>query len=75
MKLSQEALLVKSPPASAGDIRDEEFDPWVAEIPWRRAWQLTPVSFPGESSWKISLAGYSPQGRKELYTTEAAEHT
>ena len=27
------------------------FDPWVEKIPWRRAWQPTPVFFPGESSW------------------------
>ena len=25
------------------------FDPWVGEIPWRRAWQHTPVFLPGES--------------------------
>ena len=25
------------------------FDPWVGKIPWRRAWQLTPVHLPGES--------------------------
>ena len=24
------------------------FDPWVREIPWRREWQPTPVSLPGE---------------------------
>jgi len=24
-------------------------DPWVRKIPWRRAWQRTPVSLPGES--------------------------
>ena len=22
------------------------FDPWVRKIPWRRKWQLTPVSLP-----------------------------
>ena len=27
------------------------FDPWVGKIPWRRAWQPTPVFFPGESPW------------------------
>ena len=27
------------------------FDPWVGKIPWRRAWQPTPVFWPGESSW------------------------
>ena len=25
------------------------FDPWVGNIPWRRAWQPTPVFLPGES--------------------------
>ena len=24
------------------------FNPWVGKIPWRRAWQLTPVFLPGE---------------------------
>ena len=26
------------------------FDPWVEKIPWRRAWQPTPVFLPGENS-------------------------
>ena len=38
------------------------FDPWVGKIPWRRAWQRTPVFLPGESHGQNSLAGYSPQG-------------
>ena len=25
------------------------FNPWVEKIPWRRAWQVTPVFLPGES--------------------------
>ena len=25
------------------------FDPWVGKIPWRMAWQPTPVFLPGES--------------------------
>ena len=24
------------------------FDPWIGKIPWRRAWQPTPVFLPGE---------------------------
>ena len=40
------------------------FDPWVWKIPWRRAWQPTPVFFPGESHGQRSLAGYSPWGHK-----------
>ena len=36
------------------------FDPWVRKSPWRRAWQPTPVSLPGESQGQRSLVGYSP---------------
>ena len=36
----------------------------------RRAWQLTPVFLPGEYQGQSSMAGYSPQGRIELDTTE-----
>ena len=43
------------------------FDPWVGEIPWRRAWQPTPVFLPGDSHGWRSLAGCSPQ----VDTTEA----
>ena len=28
-----------------------EFDPWIGKIPWRRSWQPTPVSLPGEPPW------------------------
>ena len=33
------------------------FSPWVGKIPWRRAWQPTPVLLPGESHVQRSLAG------------------
>ena len=46
------------------------FDPWVKKMPWRRAWQPTPVFLPGESNGQRSLVGYSPWGHKELDTTE-----
>ena len=46
------------------------FDPWVGKIPWRRAWQPTPVFLPGESHGQRNLAGYSPWGHKELDMTE-----
>ena len=29
----------------------QESDPWVGKIPWRKAWQPTPVFLSGESSW------------------------
>ena len=40
------------------------------ENPWRRKWQPTPVSLPGESHGRRSLIGYSPWGHKESDTTE-----
>ena len=46
------------------------FNPWVGKIPWRRAWQSIAVFLLGESLGQRSLEGYSPQGRKELDTTE-----
>ena len=46
------------------------FDPWVGKIPWRRAWQPTPVFLPGESHGERSLAGYSWWDLKESETTE-----
>ena len=47
-----------------------EFYPLVRKIPWRRAWQPTPVFLPGESHRQRSLAGYSPWGHKEYDKTE-----
>ena len=44
--------------------------PWVGKIPWRRAWQPTPVFLPGESHGQRNLAGYSPWSHKESDTTE-----
>ena len=35
------------------------FTPWVGKIPWRRAWQPTPVFLPGESHEQRRLVGYS----------------
>ena len=51
------------------------FDPWVGKIPWRRAWQPTPVLLPGEFHGQRSLVGYGAWGRKELDTTEVTDHT
>ena len=63
--------MVKSPSANAGRWKRCGFNPWVGKIPWRRAWQPTPGFLPGEFRGQKSLVGYSLQGHKELYTTEA----
>ena len=36
----------KEPLDKSGDIK--VFSLWVGKIPWRRAWQSTPVFLPGE---------------------------
>jgi len=46
---SQVALVVKSPPANKGDLRDLGSIPGLKKISWKRAWQPTPVFLPGES--------------------------
>ena len=53
------------------------FDPWVGKIPWRTAWQPTPVSLPGESPW-TEKPGRLQSGHEELDTTEllsTAQHS
>ena len=40
------------------------------KITWKCAWQPTPAFLPRQSHEQRSLAGYSPQGHKELDTTE-----
>ena len=66
-RTSQVALVVKDLPANAEDCG---FHPWVGKIPWRRAWQPTPVFLPGESHGQGSPVGCSPWGHKESDTTE-----
>ena len=53
----------------------QRFNPCIGKIPWRRAWQPTPVFLPGESHGQRNLAGYNPWGRKESDTTEWLTHT
>ena len=61
--------MVKNLPAKAGDEKNtDRFDPWVGKIPWRRAWQPTPVFLRGESDEQKRLVGYSPQGHKQWGT-------
>ena len=46
------------------------FGPWAGPIPWRMAWQPTPVFLPAESHEQWSLVGYGPWGQIESDTTE-----
>ena len=70
---SQVVLVVKNPPANAGDIRDVSSIPGLGKpsggghgknfsiLAWRIQWQK-------------SLVGYSPLGYNELDTTEVTQH-
>ena len=55
--------------------KEQTFQSWVRKIPWRRAWQPTPVLLPGKSHGQRNLVGYSPWSCEESDTTEATEHT
>ena len=74
--VSQVALMVKNPPANAGNAGETGSIPGLERFPWRRAWQPTPVFFAGESHGKRSLVGCSPWGHEQSDTTERAHaHT
>ena len=48
---------------------------WTRKIPWRKAWQPTPVILPGKFHGQRSQAGCSPWGHKELDTAEHSRHS
>ena len=64
----------KEPACHCRRCKRHGFDSSVRNIPWRRAWQPTPVFLPGESHGQWSLVDHSPQGRTELDTTEVTQH-
>ena len=74
---SQGVLVVKNPPATAGDIRyvglilDQE-DP--LEEGMHEHMDSLQCSCLEKPHGQRSLAGYSPRGRKESDTTEASQH-
>jgi len=39
---------------------EQQFNPWVRKIPWKKKWQPTPVFLPGKSHGQRNLVGYSP---------------
>jgi len=64
------ALVVKSQPSSAGDIRDAGLIPPSKEDPPEGKWQPSPIFLPGESHGQRSLVGYHPWGCKKSDVTE-----
>ena len=43
-----------------------KFNPWFRKIPWRRAWQPTPVFLRGEAHGQRSLMDFSPWDWKRV---------
>ena len=63
--------MVKNLPANARKRKIPGFDPWIGKVPWRRAWQPTPVFLPEEVHGQRSLEAYAGlEGHKESDTTE-----
>ena len=50
----------KEPACQSRRYKRRRFNLWVGKISWKRAWQLTPISLPGEFLGQRSLVGYSP---------------
>ena len=66
---SRVVLVVKNPPANAGDLRDMGLIPGLGRSPGEG--NGNPVFLPGEYYGQRSLVGYSPQGYKKSDTTIA----
>ena len=65
----------KQPACQCRRHKRRESDPArVRKIPWRSAWQPTPIFLPGGSHGQRSLADYSPQSHKESDMTEVTQH-
>ena len=68
---SQVALVVKNPFANAGDVRDVGLIPGSGISPGGGHGNSPQYSWLENLHGQRSLAGYSPQGHKELDMTEA----
>ena len=55
----------KEPACQCRRCKRRKFSLWVRKIPWRRAWQPSPVFLPGESQGQRSLVGCCLWGRTE----------
>ena len=55
------------------------WETWVQslgwKIPWRRAWQPTPVFLPGESPWTEEPGGLQSMGSQRVRHNQATKHS
>ena len=60
----------EEPTSQGSRHKRHRFSSWVGKVPWRRAWQPTPVVLPGESHGQRSLVGHGPWSLEESDMTE-----
>ena len=56
----------KEPTCQCRRHKRHGFDPWVGKIPWRRAWQPTPVFLPGEAHRTEVPGGLQSMGLQRI---------
>ena len=69
-RASQVALVVKNPPANAGDVRDPGLIPELGRYLGGEHGNPLQYSCLENRHGQRSLVGYSPSGHKELDTTD-----
>ena len=47
-------------------IQETQARSWFGKIPWRKAWQPAPVSFPGEFPWTEEAGGLQFTGLQRV---------
>jgi len=60
------ALVVKNPPANAGDLRDTGLIPGLGRSPEGGHGKPTPVFLPGESPWREEPGGLQFMGSQRV---------
>ena len=71
--------MVKSLSANAGDVKKHGFNPWVGNIPWRRAWPHMPVFLPwripmDRRAWQTTVHGVAQSQDKAEAIEQAHRH-
>ena len=69
--LAIDGLVVKNPPANAGDAGHLGFNPCTGKIPWSRKRQPFPVILPGRSHRQRSLLGCTVHGVAKCWTLQS----
>ena len=76
---SHVSLVVKNPPANAGDVTELGFSSWVGKIPCQRVWQSTPcLENPMDrAAWQAIVYGVprSQTQLKQPSTARTAQHS